>query len=110
VGRVVSDSFAVIVTATAKLTVLLAADTLLWSINGWLENLLAVAATPARLHARFLFSSEVRSSEPPSKTKPVAGEYRNFCRVLTASLLVGLKAGSLAPAYSGDIGSPFYRH
>jgi hypothetical protein len=59
VCRVIADSFAVVVTPPLSLTVGLAADTLLRSVDGRLEDLLAVAATPAQLHARLLFSLDV---------------------------------------------------
>src|SRR6516164_3212252 len=45
----------------------LATYVLFRSIDGWLENLLAVATTPARPHARFLFSSNVRSPNVQAK-------------------------------------------
>jgi hypothetical protein len=56
IGGVVPDFFAVILAAPPTLAIRLAADALLWSIDGRLKNLLAVRATPARTHARLLFS------------------------------------------------------
>ena len=65
VRGIAADSFAVIVAAPPALAIRLTTDALLWSITGRLKNLLAVSATPARTHARFLFSSgsKLRTSE-----------------------------------------------
>src|SRR5215470_9649559 len=87
VSCIVADPFAVIIAASLPLASGLAANALFRSVDGWLENLLAVAATPARPHARFSPSSGVRSRKLPRKTKfGRPAEYRNFYRILTASL------------------------
>lgn len=98
IPRVLADSLAVVLSTPAALTLRLTANALLGSVNRGLENLLAVAATPARNHARFLCSPQDSFVEPSSRTKPTRSEYRNFCRVLTASLPLGPEAGSLAPS------------
>src|ERR1051326_8953618 len=78
VRRIAADSFAVIVAASLPLASGLAANVLFRSIDGWLENLSAVAATPARPHARFSFSSDVRSQNVQAKQIGPPPEYRNF--------------------------------
>src|SRR5207248_1997893 len=57
IGRIVANPFLVVLIAAAALAFRLTTDALLRSVNGWSENLLAVVATPAQTHARFLFSS-----------------------------------------------------
>src|SRR5262245_46482984 len=68
VCRIVANSFPMVVAPSLPLASWLAAHALFRSIDGRLENLATVAATPARPHARFLFSSGVRSSKRPRKT------------------------------------------
>src|SRR5579884_448543 len=76
VRRIVADSFAVILTAAFPLALRLAANALFRSINRWLENLLAVAATPARPHAPVLFSSDVCSQTSKQNKSRRPAEYR----------------------------------
>src|SRR5439155_3029316 len=90
------DSFAVIIAASLPLASRLAANALFRSIDGWLKNLEAVAATQARPHARFLAllgRSFMKTSKENKFRLP--REYRNFYRILTASLRVGLKTSNL---------------
>ena len=110
ISRITADSLPVIVAASLPLASRLAANALFRSVDRWLENLLAVATTPARPHARFLLSSGVRSRKLPRKTKSDRpAEYRNFYRILTASLRVGLRRQSDWLRRIGDIGSLSHR-
>jgi hypothetical protein len=76
VRRIVPDSFPVMVAAPLSLASRRAANALFRSINGWLENLSTVAATPARPHARFLPSSDVRSQN--FQGKQIRADQRNI--------------------------------
>src|SRR5438552_1735404 len=109
VSGIAADSFAVIVAAPPALAIRLTTDSLLWSITGGLKNLLAVSATPARTHA-VLVLLRFKTSNLRAKQNRRPEKYRNFCRVLTASLTAGLKTlvhrlrlkpAELAPALTG---------
>src|SRR5437867_4983538 len=114
---IAADSFAVIVAAPSALAIRLATDALLWSITGRLKNLLAVSATPARTHA-VLVLLRFTTSNLQAKQNRLPKKYRNFCRVLTASLTAGLKTlvqwlrlkpAELAPSLTGSNKSGYCR-
>src|SRR5262249_53313949 len=89
VGGIAADSFAVIVAPSLSLAIRATTDALLWSISGRLKKLLAVPATPARSHAAVILLRALNSN--PEQNKTVRRKnIETFCRVLTASLPLGL--------------------
>src|SRR5215471_20545085 len=110
---VIRNFLAVIIGAPPTLALGLTADFLLGTIQRRQKRSLAVSTT-ARLAQTG--SSEDCEMNLRGKAKPAkqSTQFRNSCRVLTASSTTGalsgcFRGGAVAPTYTGDNGSVFHR-